>query len=74
LRPISGVDQARWMTLLEALEYIQSVEKLDPVAAQVRLGKNWFRSSGLTRKDLVTSPTSANYSVLNLLFRALVLL
>jgi hypothetical protein len=39
LLPISGVvvDPARWMTLLEALEHIQSSEKCDPVAAQVDL-------------------------------------
>ena len=39
MRPISGavVDQARWMTLLEALEHIQSLEKCDFVAAQVHL-------------------------------------
>jgi hypothetical protein len=39
LRPISGAvaDQARWMTLLEALAHIQRLEKCDSVVAQVQL-------------------------------------
>jgi hypothetical protein len=37
-------DQARWMTLVEALEYIQSVEKCDSVAAQVHLKHGIGRS------------------------------
>ena len=37
MRPAGVVDQARWMTLLKALEHIQLVEKCDSVTAQVRL-------------------------------------
>jgi hypothetical protein len=37
LQQISNVVDPRWMTLLEALEYIQSVKKCDSVVAQVQL-------------------------------------
>jgi hypothetical protein len=46
LPPISdtGGSQARWMTLVEALEYIQSVENCDRVVAQVHLKHGIGRS------------------------------
>jgi len=63
LQPNSDPDAARWMTLLEALEHIESVEKCDRVAAQVRLKRGighrvipvkWADSEGPNDKPNVT--------------------